>query len=235
MHDQQKVSRVLIAKTFILCAFVVVAFSLFLFGPFKQYLNPETVDLFLQSSGMWAPFLFVLIYAVATAMFVPGSALTVLSAAIFGSCMGFLYALGGALAGSSIIFCLARTLGRDFVGSLIGGKLAKYENAVERNGFRTVFYLRVLCLPFSPVSLVIGLSKVRFWDHFFGTALGVILSMIALSLFGGTLKAVWFSGSLKQLISYRGIFTSALLTFSLFIPILAKKIRKYLSGQTIKS
>ena len=77
------------------------------------------------------------------------------------------------MAGASGTFVIGRTLGREFAASLIGNKLKRYDYVTERNGFATVLYLRLIYFPFTPMNFGMGLTKVHFWDYFFGTGLGV--------------------------------------------------------------
>ena len=64
-------------------------------------------------------------------------------------------------------------MGREFAASLIGERLKKYDDAIERNGFATVLYLRLVYFPFTPLNFGMGVTKVRFLDYFAGTALGI--------------------------------------------------------------
>ena len=70
-----------------------------------------------------------------------------------------------------------------------------------------------------------GLTKVRFWDYFFGTGLGIIVGTFIFTFFIGTLKEVWMSGEWTELISFRVFGSIALFVFSFFIPKIIKKIR----------
>ena len=46
--------------------------------------------------------------------------------------------------GAAGAFFIGRYLGREFAASLIGDRLGKYDDAIERNGFATVLYLRLV-------------------------------------------------------------------------------------------
>jgi uncharacterized membrane protein YdjX (TVP38/TMEM64 family) len=129
------------------------------------------------------------------------------------------------MAGSSAAFFIGRTLGRDFAASLIGNKLKKYDDGIERNGFATVLYLRLVYFPFTPMNFGMGLTKVRFWDYFAGTGLGIIVGTFIFTFFIGTLKNVWVSGQWGELASPKVFFSIALFIFSFFIPKLIKKVK----------
>ena len=214
-----------LVKVSILVAFIIVAVYVVRFTPVKGYLTVEALGGVLDSAGFWAPLFFMLIYAVGVCLFVPGTLLTGLGAAIFGAYWGFLYVWIGAMLGSSAAFFIGRTLGREFAASLIGDKLKKYDDAIERNGFATVLYLRLVYFPFTPMNFGMGLTKVRFRDYFFGTALGIIVGTFIFTFFIGTVKDVWASGDWGQLLSFKIFFSVALFVFSFFIPKIIKKIK----------
>jgi uncharacterized membrane protein YdjX (TVP38/TMEM64 family) len=215
-----------LVKAGILVAFIILAISLIRFTPIKNYLTAEALGNFLELAGHWAPALFMLIYAIGVCLFLPGTLLTGLGAAIFGSYWGFLYVWIGAMLGSSAAFFIGRTLGREFAASLIGDRLKKYDDAIERNGFATVLYLRLVYFPFTPMNFGMGLTKVHFRDYFVGTGLGIIVGTFIFTFFIGTLKEVWISGNWGELISFKVIFSIGLFIFSFFIPKIVKTFKK---------
>jgi uncharacterized membrane protein YdjX (TVP38/TMEM64 family) len=167
-----------------------------------------------EGTGLWAPLVFVFLYAAGVCLFLPGTLLTALGAAIFGAYWGFVYVWIG------------RTLGREFAASLIGDRLRKYDDAIERNGFATVLYLRLIYFPFTPMNFGMGLTKVRFWDYVAGTGLGILVGTFIFTFFIGTVRDVWLSGAWGELLSFKVFLAVGLFLFSLFIPRLVKRFRK---------
>jgi uncharacterized membrane protein YdjX (TVP38/TMEM64 family) len=212
-------------KALIFIAFIIGAIALVRFTPIKGYLTADALGRFLDAAGFWAPLLFMLVYTVGVCLFIPGTLLTGLGAAIFGAYWGFLYVWIGAMFGASAAFWIGRTLGREFAASLIGDKLKRYDDAIERNGFATVLYLRLVYFPFTPMNFGMGLTKVHFWDYFFGTGLGIIVGTFVFTFFIGTLKDVWASGNWGELLSFKVFFSLGLFAFSFFIPKIIKKIK----------
>jgi uncharacterized membrane protein YdjX (TVP38/TMEM64 family) len=212
-------------KAGLFIAFIISAIILVRYTPVKDYLTAEALGSFLQTAGIWAPVVFMVIYAAGVCFFIPGTLLTGLGAAIFGPYWGFVYVWFGAMAGASAAFVIGRTLGREFAAGLIGNKLKKYDDAIERNGFATVLYLRLVYFPFTPMNFGMGLTKVRFWDYFMGTGLGIIVGTFIFTFFIGTLKEVWVSGDWGQLISFKVFFSIGLFIFSFFIPKIIKKVK----------
>ena len=220
----QKTSKATV-KAIVFVVFIIAAILLIRFTPVKNYLTADALGGFLETAGLWAPVVYIAIYAVGVCLFLPGTLLTGLGAAIFGAYWGFLYVWIGAMMGASAAFFIGRTLGRDFAASLIGGKLKKYDDAIERNGFATVLYLRLVYFPFTPMNFGMGLTKVRFWDYVAGTGLGIIVGTFIFTFFIGTLKDVWASGNWGELISFKVFFSIGLFVFSFFIPKIIKRIK----------
>ncbi len=211
------------AALFIL--FLITAIVAIRFTPLREYFAAERLGMLLETAGPWAPAAFIVAYAAGVCLFIPGTLLTAAGAAIFGPYFGFLYVWLGAMIGASVAFFIGRYFGRDFAASLIGDKLRKYDEAIERNGFATVLYLRLLYFPFTPMNFGMGLTRVRFQDYFFGTALGIIVGAFIFTFFVGTVRDVWSSGQWEGLISWKVFFSLGLFVFSFFIPKIVAKLK----------
>jgi uncharacterized membrane protein YdjX (TVP38/TMEM64 family) len=223
-QPRKKTSKAVV-KAIVFVVFIIAAIILIRFTSVKTYLTADALGSFLETAGLWAPILYMVIYAVGVCLFLPGTLLTGLGAAIFGAYWGFLYVWIGAMMGASAAFFIGRTLGREFAASLIGEKLKKYDDAIERNGFATVLYLRLVYFPFTPMNFGMGLTKVRFRDYVAGTGLGIIVGTFIFTFFIGTLKDVWASENWGELISFKVFFSIGLFIFSFFIPIIIKRIK----------
>jgi uncharacterized membrane protein YdjX (TVP38/TMEM64 family) len=128
--------------------------------------------------------------------------------------------------GASAAFWIGRTLGREFAASLIGDRLKRYDDAIERNGFATTLYLRLVYFPFTPMNFGMGLTKVSFRDYLFGTGLGILVGTFIFTFFVGTLRDVLMTRNWGDLLSFKIFFSLGLFVFSFFIPKIIKKLRK---------
>jgi len=225
IQEPEKSRRSAILKAILFVLFIIAAISIIRFTPVKEFLTQESIRRLLEEAGFWAPLIYIVIYAAGICFFVPGTLLTAIGAAIFGSYWGFVYVWVGAMIGASAAFWIGRTLGREFAASLIGDRLKKYDVAIERNGFATVLYLRLVYFPFTAMNFGMGLTKVRFWDYFFGTGLGIIVGTFIFTFFIGTLKEVWASGNWGNLFSPKVLVSVGLFVFSLFIPKIISKMK----------
>ncbi len=224
--EKRKVSKTSVLKAVGLLVFVLSAVYVVRFTPARSYITTQSLGNLLENAGIWAPLVYVVVYAVGVCLFLPGTLLTGVGAIIFGPYKGFVFVWIGAMLGASMAFFIGRTLGREFAASLIGDRLKKYDDAIERNGFATVLYLRLVYFPFTPLNFGMGLTKVKFWDYFAGTALGILVGTFIFTYFIGTLKEIIASGNWWSLFSLKVFFSVALFIFSFFIPRIVKKIRK---------
>jgi uncharacterized membrane protein YdjX (TVP38/TMEM64 family) len=222
VDEKKKSARVKLA---ILVLFLSVAIYLVRFSPAQRYLTIEKIGLFIDAAGVWAPLVFVFVYAAGVCLFLPGTLLTALGAAIFGPYRGFLYVWLGAMFGASLAFLIGRYLGRDFAASIVGNRLQRYDDAIGRNGFATVLYLRLIYFPFTPMNFGMGLTKVRFRDYVAGTGFGILVGTFVFTFLVGTIKDVWVSGQWEELLSWKVFLSIALFFFSVFIPKILKMTR----------
>jgi uncharacterized membrane protein YdjX (TVP38/TMEM64 family) len=220
-----KFRRTALLKAVLLLIFIVAAVATVRLTGVREFLTVAKLGGWLAAAGLWAPLAFIMIYAVGVCLFIPGTLLTALGAAIFGPYWGFVYVYIAAMLGAAGGFVIGRYLGREFAASLIGDRLQKYDDAIERNGFATVLYLRLVYFPFTAMNFGMGLTKVRFLDYLWGTALGILVGTFIFTFFIGTLKEVWAGGQWGELLSWKVLFSLALFIFSLFIPKIIKKLK----------
>jgi uncharacterized membrane protein YdjX (TVP38/TMEM64 family) len=135
-----------VIKAAFLLIFLITAIVIVRFTPLREHLTAERLGLLLETAGPWAPAAYIGAYAAGVCLFMPGTLLATVGAAIFGPYFGFVYVWLGAMLGASLAFLIGRYLGRDFAASLIGQRLAKYDEAIERNGFASVLYLRLVSI-----------------------------------------------------------------------------------------
>jgi len=219
-------SRNALTKFLGLIVLAAGAVSLYRFTSLKLVMTPQALEAIVDRSGLWAPVVFMILEAAAITLFVPASILIVLAAGLFGAYWGFLYAWIGAWIGAGCAFQVGRTLGRDFVAAILGERLKRYDDVIEKNGFLTVLYLRLLNVPFTPMNYALSLTKVHFNDFLLGTGLGVMVSVFAITFLSGMLRDAWISGRWGDLLSFKILFGILLYVFSFFIPLIVKKMKR---------
>jgi len=104
-----------------------------------------------------APILFVLVYALATVLFVTGSILTIAGGALFGPAWGTLWNLSGATLGATLALLIARYVASDWVSRTTGERLTRLMRGVEEEGWRFVALVRLVrFFPFNLVNYAFG-------------------------------------------------------------------------------
>ena len=78
----------------------------------------------------------------------------------------------------------ARFIARDWIAPRIPERFRKYDEALERNAFATVALLRFIFWMPQVLHAFLGISKVRFWTHFWGSAVGYLVPLFLTSFFG---------------------------------------------------
>jgi uncharacterized membrane protein YdjX (TVP38/TMEM64 family) len=125
----------------------------------RDTVTPAAVAGWVEGLGIWGPLVFVGVYGLAPALFVPGAVLTLAGGALFGPLAGALLSLTGATAGATVAFLLARYLAADWVEHRLGQRLQEIKAGVEREGWRFVAFVRLVpVFPFNLLNYALGLT-----------------------------------------------------------------------------
>ena len=170
-----------IAAVLAVVAVVAVAHRL---GVLQQFSDPARVKQTLVDLGPWGYLAFVVAYAALQPFGVPGTVFIVAAPLIWPWPIAFALSMTGTMAASVVGFSFARFVARDWVEARIPARFRRYDDAVARRGFTTVFLLRLIFWMPPLLHAFFGVSKVRFWTHFWGSLLGYILPILLVSLFG---------------------------------------------------
>lgn len=137
------------------------------------------------AQGLLAPVIFAGAYALATVLALPGSALTIMGGAIFGSVIGVATVIVGATLGASLCFLISRYFAREAVATWLGKKekFRKLDELTEKNGAIIVAITRLVPIfPFNLLNYGFGLTRVPFWTYALWSALcmlpGTILYVV---------------------------------------------------------
>lgn len=139
-------------------------------------------------ASVWAPVVFVAAYAVATAVALPGSVLTIAGGAVFGFVWGAVLNSVAANLGANAAFLIARGLGREGIQRLTRGRLAGLDRAAEQRGFWGLLVLRLVPLvPFNALNFGAGLTGIRWRDYALATAVGILPGTLVYTFFADAL------------------------------------------------
>lgn len=122
----------------------------------------------IEGLGIWGPFVFLVIYSVGVVAAVPGSALTIIAGALFGSLLGIIVVINAATLGASFCFLISRYFARDYVSTWLSKseKFQRLDELTEKHGAVIVALTRLVPLfPFNLLNYGFGLTRVPFWTY----------------------------------------------------------------------
>ena len=134
--------------------------------PFEQAI--DRLQTTVGDLGPLGPIVFGLAYVVAALLFVPGSALTLASGALFGPLWGTVTVSVSSTTAAALAFLIARYLARDKVATQAAKfpKFAAIDEAIGQGGPKIVAMLRLSpAVPFSLGNYLYGLTSIRFWPY----------------------------------------------------------------------
>ena len=168
-----------------LVVFVVAALALaYRSGLFAEVSDPRSLAQTLVAMGAWGYVAFVLAYTVLQPFGVPGTVFVVAAPLIWPWQTAFALSMVGTMCASIVGFSFARFVARDWIAARIPARFRRYDDALEKNALRTVFFLRLIFWMPQVLHSFLGVSKVRFWTHFWGSLFGYIPPLFVVSYLG---------------------------------------------------
>jgi len=203
---------------------VLLATGIVLAVVYRDQLNAQALQLWVEQAGAAAPLLFVLTYAVGTVLFLPGSVMTLAGGALFGPVYGTFYNLTGATLGAVWAFVIARYLASDWVEQKTGGSLKRLKTGVENEGWRFVAFVRLVPLfPFNVLNYALGLTRIRLSHYLIATYVCMLPGAIAYTYLGYAGREAIAGG--EELVQ-KGLMALALLAAIAFLPRVISHLRQ---------
>ncbi|MDH4100302.1 MAG: TVP38/TMEM64 family protein [Nitrospirota bacterium] len=159
-------------KILLILGLAVIAVSFFLF---RESFTRENLETFLGGIGPWGPVVFILIYLVAPALFLPGAPLTIASGVLFGPLWGTVYTIIGATGGATIAFMISRYFGGEWVEKTLSGRLKTIRDGVDREGWKFLAFTRLVPLfPFNLLNYAFGLTRIPLLQYVVVSAVSML-------------------------------------------------------------
>ncbi len=130
-----------------------------------------------EQQGAWGYVIFILAYALAAVLFVPGSVMTIGAGLAFGLWRGFAVVSAGATLGAALAFLVARYFVRSRVEKAARNneKFSAMDDAIGREGWKMVALLRLSpLLPFNLSNYLYGVTKIGFWPYIAASWAGML-------------------------------------------------------------
>lgn len=150
---------------------------------------------FVESMPVSGVVLFIAIYAVATALSLPGAALlTVTGGFLFGVWVGMIAVVIGATLGATGVFLIARTALGEALRAKAGPAIRKMEEGFRDNAVSYLLVLRLIPLfPFFLVNLVPAFLGVPLVTFIIGTFFGIMPGTFVFTSIGAGLGSIFDS------------------------------------------
>ena len=189
----------------------------------RDRLDPWLVESSIRDLGVWAPLAHVVLFALATVLFVPGAIFGLAGGVLFGPLWGTILNLAGATLGATAAFLMARYLASDWVRRKAGGRLERLIAGVEAEGWRFVAFVRLVPLfPFNLLNYALGLTRIPLTHY-------ILASLVCMA--PGTLAYTWLGHAGRQALAgdeaaiRYGPIALALLAAIVFLPRLIRRLR----------
>jgi len=190
---------------------VILALIVFV-GVWHLFRQPEVIDwiknfvsnlLAGERKGIFGISFIIGTYVVLTSLSFPLTVLIGLTASVYGPVLGFVYALMGSMVSIIVQFFIGFLAGQKFLRKLMGTKLQKIDEKLEKADVHQVAFLRMLPIaPFGLINLAAGVSSVLFIPFILGSFLGLLPGTAALAILGDSLASVIMDLSLGNAVYF---------------------------------
>lgn len=176
-------------KNFVLLIIAALLLALNRYGILDifSYENMNELKTYINSFGLMAPLAFIIIFIIATVLFVPGLPITVLAGILFGAWLGTVYVIIGSTIGVSITFFIGRYVGRDFVTGLVknNNKMAKLDKYIKEQGKTILIISRLVpVFPFNLQNYAYGITDISFKTYLWYSFIFMIPGTFIYTAFG---------------------------------------------------
>jgi len=179
-------------KRILLLAIIIAAILLIRLTGATGYLEQDALRAFIQAYGILAPVIYMLVYAIAPALFLPGLPITIAGGILFGPFWGVVYTIISSTIGACIAFLISRYIARDWIANkLKSPRWRSLDEGVEKHGWKIVAFTRLIPLfPFNLLNYAFGLTKLKFLQYAVTTFICMLPACIAFIVFSSSLLDV---------------------------------------------
>lgn len=202
---------------------------------FFSLLDVNKIQSIVESSGIYAPIVFGVLYIGVTLTGVSAAFFTVLAGTLFGAVNGLIIVVLSATIAAAISFYIARFFRSKFLESkkskknknILSNLIKKIEMNAKKNGFVTISILRLSFLPYIPLSYASGLVKnLKFSDFILATLITNVFGSFVFIFLGDRIKELLQGNFDIQTIITLLISIALLICFIVFVPKIAKRFQK---------
>ena len=147
--------------------------------------TPQQLQAVIHRCGSWAAIAYMGLFTLLPAFFFPVAVLALAGGLLFGLWWGSVYTFIGAILNCTLMFLLARYVGREKVEMLIQRKLSpawqqRLRDLNSGGGFALLVILRLIpAVPYNLINYAFGLTAMSYRTYIIGSAIGIIPGTLA--------------------------------------------------------
>ena len=147
--------------------------------------TPQQLQDAISRFGKWAAIAYIGLFTLLPAFFFPVAVLALAGGLLFGLFLGSIYTFAGAVLNCSVMFFLARYVGRKKAEQLIQKKLSplwqsRLQSLNSSGGFALLVILRLIpAVPYNLINYAFGLTSISYGTYILGSAIGIIPGTLA--------------------------------------------------------
>lgn len=173
----------------ILTGILLAAIFFVAFKYIKDYFTEERIQSILEDAGLWAPAIYILLWATLPIFLFPVPLLVVPSGYIFGTTMGVVYTLIGCAVNIVIMYYLAAKLARKPISELVekksNDKIKKIFFHPSGTSQSVFFIFRLIPLiSYNLINYMAGILQIQFLPYFVLSLVGITPGIFAFIYLG---------------------------------------------------
>lgn len=211
--------------------FGILGITILLFWIFDifSYVSLDRIDemvVFIDGLGIWAPIVFIIFYALATVLFIPGLPLTLLSGMVFGPIYGSIWVSIASTLGASLAFLTGRYIGKDYVVKKFKNSdiFIKLDKGINDHGWKMIAITRLVPIfPFNAQNYVYGLTNVPFKTYALISWICMLPATIGYVFLAGAI--IGGKGDTAKTITFATTGIAVLILLSIISKVIIKKLK----------
>jgi uncharacterized membrane protein YdjX (TVP38/TMEM64 family) len=155
----------------------------------QHIFSAEALMSLLERHPVLAPVIFLGIYAIAPAFFLPSIPITLAAGFFWGPVWGVAFSITGATIGACLPFFLSRYLLQNFIKNKVSPRRWQWlQDKVNQHGWKAVAFTRLIpVFPFNLLNYLFGLTPIAFVQYLWSTFVFMLPACIAFVAFGSSL------------------------------------------------
>ncbi len=169
--NQSRLAAAIRKRSPIIKAISILVIIIALFVIVRSLPTDKAIDLLktkVDALGIYGPIAYGLAYIAAALAFLPGSAMTLAAAPLFGLAWGLVTVSIASTTAAAAAFLIARYLAREKITAQASKnpKFKAIDRAIGQGGWKIIALLRLSpAMPFSLGNYLFGLTAIRFWPY----------------------------------------------------------------------